>query len=230
MLVLLEFVLIFCPQSDLLQSHHGSIVSRQQHLQQQAPPASRYSYSSNNEGLTTVLVGDKENKFLVHTDLICRNSPFFQATIKGAGNWIKKQQNDIRLPEDDPETFDGFLKRLCTSKISIPWDGKENDVDIHPLVKLYIFADKILAPRCKNATIAKLWYHFDIIKTISPQSLTAASTCLDRKDRLRIFLDIRSSNDAWKVVSLDLARRDPQVFHELVITVFGFWVDSRRGK
>ncbi len=72
---------------------------------------SRFLYDS----LVTVLVGSQETRFEIHRGLLCASSDFFKAVI--TGNFKERDQNEIKLPEQDVKIFRFFVHWLYTGRL-----------------------------------------------------------------------------------------------------------------
>lgn len=58
---------------------------------------------------------DNVRSYSVHDELVIANSAFFEAALKKG--WLEAEQRIVKLPEDDPKTFDLFYWFLYTGKI-----------------------------------------------------------------------------------------------------------------
>lgn len=69
-----------------------------------------------------MLVGEDEQKFVVHKNIICKSSDFFRSAC--SGEWLEAQEKTVRLPERDPISFGVYLGWLYTSEI----DARDENV------------------------------------------------------------------------------------------------------
>jgi len=84
-------------------------------------------------------VGEKEQDFGVHKDLICHHSPYFKAAF--TSGFEEAKTGIMKLPEAEVGTFQLFYDWLYTQTL---WDQKDDKADWPrewQLVRLYIFAD-----------------------------------------------------------------------------------------
>lgn len=64
-----------------------------------------------------MLVGDEEQKFLVHKDIICNKSDFFRAAVTGP--WKEGKTGVVRLPEVLPAVFEVYVGWLYTDQVDV---------------------------------------------------------------------------------------------------------------
>jgi hypothetical protein len=57
--------------------------------------------------MITVLVGEEEESFCAHKDILCGTSGFFQDAF--SGRWLESEKRTIRLPEQHPVAFRIYL-------------------------------------------------------------------------------------------------------------------------
>ena len=72
---------------------------------------SRFLYDS----LVTVQVGSQATRFDLHKGLLCASSDFFKAAV--TGDFKERDQNEIRLPEQDVKIFRFFVHWLYTGRL-----------------------------------------------------------------------------------------------------------------
>lgn len=85
-----------------------------------------------------MLVGQGQESYTVHKDLICAKS-FFEAACNG--DFIEGVQGIVRLPEDKPKTFVPLLEWLHTERVAESDNAQV--VDWHGIVSLYVLAEKL---------------------------------------------------------------------------------------
>lgn len=116
----------------------------------------------------TVLVGESEQKFVLHKSLVCKSSEFFQASV--SVQWKEGQENTIRLPDCTPQTFSTYIGWLYTNEVdfleedekNLPW--VENDgTPLTQTLKLtkraidcYQLGDMVLDTGFSNAVMDEL--------------------------------------------------------------------------
>ncbi|KAK3712638.1 hypothetical protein LTR37_009081 [Vermiconidia calcicola] len=71
----------------------------------------------------SVLVGDTGQRFVVHKDVLCTNSPFFQAAC--SKNWREGREKVIRLPDHAPIAFSMYVDWRYQGVVDL-WQGDEN--------------------------------------------------------------------------------------------------------
>lgn len=94
-----------------------------------------------------VHVGHLSKRFMLHKNLVCRDSTFFNAACKGS--FREADSNEVKLPDDEPETFDNFVQWLYTRDFERPmtesgWPKWEC------FFETYVLADKLGAPKFSN--------------------------------------------------------------------------------
>lgn len=102
------------------------------------------TYISSTLGLDIVdiYVGPDRVHFRVHQKLLCRDSPVFNAMFNSGFEEATKKSAE--LPEDDPATFDSFLRWAYSnalSNINIE-ESKGNSGPMWDRIKLFCFAEK----------------------------------------------------------------------------------------
>ncbi|KAG7005939.1 hypothetical protein G7Y79_00017g043210 [Physcia stellaris] len=121
--------------------------------------------------MVTLLVGEKENPFHVHMEMICNESAFFKSAFMGAGQFEETAQKSMKLPEDDPETIDRMIQWIYFK--TYPYDRKaarEGHQDaqsaLWQLAYLYVAADKYGIIALKNDIMHLLYGIAGLNKTI----------------------------------------------------------------
>ncbi|KAL2072719.1 hypothetical protein VTL71DRAFT_12062 [Oculimacula yallundae] len=107
----------------------------------------------NNE-LVTIYVGPKRKEFLLHKNLLCKSSDYFDKAFNS--NFQEAEKGTMFLPEDNPEAFALFVNWLYRS--TIPAGNAQSHV--FRLADLYILADKICLVDLKDEVM-------DIIQDIA---------------------------------------------------------------
>ncbi|KAF2151888.1 hypothetical protein K461DRAFT_294761 [Myriangium duriaei CBS 260.36] len=174
------------------------------------PASSRRKRKSDFSDTATVLVGKHKTAFSVHTAIICRQSPFFKAALEG--NWIESEQQTVKLPEDDPDTFSDFLKWLYSGTVDPPVAATSNEtrLDISPHINLYVLAEKLQTPDCKQKVLSVLWNFANRIKHIPVDVVVTAWDGTTAHDGLRPFLrDWFMINATMEDITADLIIKAP---------------------
>lgn len=71
----------------------------------------------------TLLVGEEEDQYVVHEDLLCSRSPFFAAAVKKA--WNEGQERRVPLPDDNNDVIKLYAQWLYGGRIfSRPMGGE----------------------------------------------------------------------------------------------------------
>lgn len=94
--------------------------------------------------VVTVLVGESEQKCIVHEQLLCARSPFFAAAFEK--EWKEGQERTIPLPDDTPEVLDLYFQWIYSGKIftrEAPSKSDRGVGELHLLIESYTFGEKI---------------------------------------------------------------------------------------
>ncbi|KAF4538908.1 Btb poz domain containing protein [Lasiodiplodia theobromae] len=105
------------------------------------------------ETLVTLKVGSEAKRFLIHKDVLSKQSPYFRAALE-EGRWKESQDNVVELDETEPKIFEDFLVEwLYTGKL-------DEDLAELTLIEGYIFADRYDFPRLRFDVIASIHGHY----------------------------------------------------------------------
>ncbi len=113
------------------------------------------SFRYQNNTTIRVIVGSAEASFNVHKNFVCNASPFFE----GACNSLFKEalNDEVYLPDADPEAFDIFMEWVYTKRIRLPRHppdkGSKEDGDAWwiLLAKMYLLAHYLQSTSFGNA-------------------------------------------------------------------------------
>ena len=95
------------------------------------------------------MVGEQQQVFNVHEDLICARIPFFRAAFKG--EFREAQEGQLKLPEEKPEAFRQVLKWVYSGQV-----GQIEPADLDSgsaLLEAYILANAWCLEELKNQII-----------------------------------------------------------------------------
>jgi hypothetical protein len=97
-----------------------------------------------------VIVGIEQRKFIIHPEILCKQSQFFQSACSQRWNADSKP---IALPDTTPQTFNDYLTLVYRDKV-----GKAQEVQsyIARLIRLYLFADKLGDLKAANKGIDRI--------------------------------------------------------------------------
>lgn len=102
------------------------------------------------ETLVTLKVGSEAKRFLIHKDVLSKQSPYFRAAL-AEGRWKESQDNTVELDDADPKIFKYFLVEwLYTGKL-------DKDLTDTTCIKGYIFADRYDFPKLRYDVIARIY-------------------------------------------------------------------------
>ncbi|KAF2501374.1 hypothetical protein BU16DRAFT_197075 [Lophium mytilinum] len=110
---------------------------------------SQYGFSELGNTTVMVQVGAEAEAFSVHDTLLCSRSKFFAVALNG--KWKESDDRIIKLPDDDPNVFRDYVAHLYFGKPSLDHYRPSNaPADYNAVSKLYVFAEKMQDPQCKN--------------------------------------------------------------------------------
>lgn len=109
--------------------------------------------------MVEILVGPSEHAFRVHKTVLCGKIPYFDKMFNGG--FKEAQEQYANLPDDDPDAFGLFLEWLYVGRIPpIPRKSISNNEERTKMhldrIKLYCFAEKIMAPTIMDSTITSI--------------------------------------------------------------------------
>ena len=140
--------------------------------------------------------------------LLCKDSPFFDIQLQ-TGRWPEGESGHVSLPDDDPIVFDDYLRWLYGTLIDVPYpcDGLAT---LAPLLKLYVFADKIQSIDCSEEIIRAIYEILHAIKNLDPESYLVVSE-LPEKNGLRLMiLDWFTSSIELDCIKSDFCRENAE--------------------
>lgn len=97
-----------------------------------------------------VHVGETPDIFYIHQEVICSNSKFFSNAMNG--KWKESENRIIRLPANQPATFNLYAQWLYTRRIP-PGDSKTPGNEFRKLVDAYVLGDQFQDTGFKNAVV-----------------------------------------------------------------------------
>lgn len=102
-------------------------------------------------------VGVTQTTFFVHLNLLCSASPYFKAAF--TNGFLEAQQKSMKIPEDDPDTFEILVRWVYTKKLDLPNPGTDeaHDERYLQLCKLYVLTDKYRMMGMKNYIIDRIF-------------------------------------------------------------------------
>lgn len=65
-----------------------------------------------------MLVGKDEVEFYIHPSVLERSSEFFKVALKSY--WTEGQENEISMPDDDPDLFKTYAAWLYSGRLAEP--------------------------------------------------------------------------------------------------------------
>jgi hypothetical protein len=131
--------------------------------------------------MVTIIVGSSPEKtWVVHERLLTRTSRFAATALRWGGK--EQQERTLRLPEEDPDVFETFVRFIYTSSVDV--------FSISHKIRLYVLADRMQADSLRQKLFSGLstWLLFAdadleyvLANTIPGDALR--HVCLDRLSR-----------------------------------------------
>ncbi|KAI9675665.1 MAG: hypothetical protein M1817_001032 [Caeruleum heppii] len=105
--------------------------------------------------LVDLYVGGERRHWLVHHDLLCFHSSFFETALKG--HFEESASRKVEFPDDDPAVFELFIQWLYSGSIGRAIKPSTDKAYAFELAQscfaLWILCDKLGTPRAKNAAV-----------------------------------------------------------------------------
>lgn len=93
-----------------------------------------------------VVVGAEKQCFYIHPSALAARSKFFEAALKK--EWRPNNEQPVELPEDDPDSFNIYLRWLYFGNVALQPTGLsvllDSDLSYLSLAKLYSLGEKLL--------------------------------------------------------------------------------------
>lgn len=102
--------------------------------------------------------GEETKVYNVHSNALTTRSVFFQRAL--SSSWKEAEERIVRLPEDDPDTFELYLHLVYIDEIACGPDTLDEEdlcsVQRVALAKLYVLCEKLQDTRAKNSILRAL--------------------------------------------------------------------------
>jgi hypothetical protein len=119
------------------------------------------------EDLTTVLIGESKEEFVIQTDLLKAHFPFFRACMDV--RMKEYQQRQVELPDDDPVAFQELLDIAYWGhfrKVLDPFDYRNNECVFNMRINTLLLADKMLAKEVQNKAMDSILEYFESMQIV----------------------------------------------------------------
>ncbi|KIX99969.1 uncharacterized protein Z520_04607 [Fonsecaea multimorphosa CBS 102226] len=113
--------------------------------------------------LVTILAGPHEVKQVVHKDLLCATSRFFDAAFNGG--FRESATKELKLPEDDPDIIRFLCEWLYAKSSREKWCFKplQSSWELDTFwLEVYIAADKFFIPDMVVSAFLEIWQLFSV--------------------------------------------------------------------
>jgi hypothetical protein len=98
------------------------------------------------------VVGTKSQRYTIHKDLICQQSPFFSAAFNGS--FVESTKQSVTLPDVDARNFEHIILWLYTQRLEYDeFFFKDGKPTYFALLDLYALADRLCIEAMRNAII-----------------------------------------------------------------------------
>jgi hypothetical protein len=78
---------------------------------------SRISFTGNR--IVRIKVGANNREFFTHKPLLCSRSKFFENCLKDGTSWAEAEDEAIKLPDDNADTFARYVDLIYTGKLPV---------------------------------------------------------------------------------------------------------------
>ena len=150
------------------------------------------------EGVT-LLVGPDKGKFLIHKDILCEASRYFDAAF--SSGFKEATEQTLALEQENPRIVESFINWIYTGRLNyvVPKDRTTVPLYEEPL-ELYLLADKYEVPKLRRQLVQ---YFYDLRSNHTLQPLATFTRLYDKttdNDGLRkLFIDMMvwEGDDVW---------------------------------
>ncbi|KAE9991893.1 hypothetical protein EG327_010680 [Venturia inaequalis] len=102
--------------------------------------------------MSTILIGPEKTPYVVHRDLICSQSPFFTAALRGS--FLESSTQSLELPDIDTKCFDHVILWLYQSRLEpLSYFFKDGKATYFTLLDLYATADQLDIEGLRNGVV-----------------------------------------------------------------------------
>ncbi|KAF2668093.1 hypothetical protein BT63DRAFT_472819 [Microthyrium microscopicum] len=169
-----------------------------------------------------ILVGEKEEPFLVHLGHLRSTSDFFQRALRVGATFKENNESILRLSQFAPETFSLYVEYIYTGELSIESDDRKQEQTT--IAKLVVLADYLQSTELHNVAVDAFVNRQS--PYLGPTSLAAVKIARDglRPDSpfMRLLVDMW----IWR----DFAPRETEVIDRLSEGLGAFWFKVAQGK
>ncbi len=177
----------------------------------------------------TIFVGPQKTPFVSHKEFLCEASGYFRAAL--TGRFAEANKNEINLPEQKANVFDGFLAWLYIDSLDSVHSRKSREGPTYhgweDICDLYVFAKYIQCPKFSNHllnTVLKRRFSVLSVKPPGHEAVTLVyqstpAGCGLQKLVVALFLQKRDEYD-WKDLeeTKDWISKFPAEFcHEVLV-------------
>ena len=99
--------------------------------------------------LITIIVGEDEQSFMVHKDMLCAKSKYFKSACSEL--WASGREKVVRPTQGTPEQFKMYSEWVYTSHLSINAEDPGQQLD--DLIGMFILGDFLNDYQLRNATM-----------------------------------------------------------------------------
>ncbi|QDS71495.1 hypothetical protein FKW77_004586 [Venturia effusa] len=105
--------------------------------------------------MSTILVGQDKTPYKVHRDLICNQSPFFAAALRGS--FAESSTQQLELPDIDTKCFDHVILWLYQNRLEpLSYFFKDGKATYFTLLDLYATADQLDIEGLRNRVLDRV--------------------------------------------------------------------------
>ncbi|KKY17596.1 putative btb poz domain containing protein [Diplodia seriata] len=123
---------------------------------------SALTFTTFKSGIIEVVVGQNQQKYDIHKDLLCSSSPFFRKACNGNR---EARERRVELPAETPAYFDVYVQWLYSDQLLLKHEDEKNDnpkVDSDLFLGVYLLGNKLLDRKFKEACVDIAFQSFDL--------------------------------------------------------------------
>ena len=99
--------------------------------------------------LITIIVGEDEQSFLVHKDMLCAKSKYFESACSEL--WASGREKVVRPTQGTPKQFKMYSEWVYTSRLNV--DAEDPNQQLAELIGMFILGDFLNDHQLRNATM-----------------------------------------------------------------------------
>lgn len=98
-----------------------------------------------------IIVGEDEQSFMVHKDMLCAKSKYFKSACSKL--WVSGREKIVRPTQGTPEQFKTYSAWVYTSHLNV--DAEDTDQQLAALIGMFIPGEFLDDYQLRNATMER---------------------------------------------------------------------------